>query len=612
MTIPQNSKIVKAVVEFTGYSPADGLDTDVQCHFENADDSSPPSDKVDLESRVLTTGVPWKNIEEWKDNYAYQTPQLRDILQGVINRAGWVSGNNILFTAKNDGLDSYRLWSAIEHRGGVERARLKVSWIAPKKLDPPVIMPVETFQLGTFECTIRAFPTDASIYYTIDGSNPNTYDILYTAPFQISSDTEVRARAYKDYWTYSDIASRDYTSLPVIQGRFIAITERYNPGDNAAISYWGSEEWSTFATGTQNQWQGIAWSPYLNKFVIVADDTRDPGGDLNRAAYSSDGIDWSTVNTPVRYGHSGQWKDVCWSPKLGMFLAVSAAISYCAMYSFDGITWIGSNGIPQPVGINTSLTESLDASETDIDVVDLSAFVLGFPIVIDDEIIDPYSKSGNTFTGCTRGAYGSTAVSHNSGTIVYQWVPPINNWRGVCWSEDLEIFVAVRRGNSGFTDSQVMISSDGVVWSGQTAAAYEDWRAVCWSPELGLFCAVAAGTTVGDRVMTSPDGENWTERAGVGNKEWSAICWSPELTLFVAVGFGAGVMTSPNGVDWTSRTVGQYLRSVCWSSEYGLFVAGGGLSNSSLQYSSDGIVWYNVSGDSISNANYTGVVWAPD
>ena len=211
MTIPYNSKIVKAVVEFTGYSPADGLDTDVQCHFEDADNSSAPSDKADLDTRVLTSGVPWENIEEWKDNYAYQTPQLRDILQGVINRAGWVSGNNILFTAKNDGLDSYRLWSAIEHRGGLERARLKVSWIAPKKLDPPIIEPVETFQVGAFDCTIRVFPTDASIYYTLDGSNPNTNDILYTGPFQITSSKEVRARAYKDYWTYSDIASRDYT-----------------------------------------------------------------------------------------------------------------------------------------------------------------------------------------------------------------------------------------------------------------------------------------------------------------------------------------------------------------------------------------------------------------
>jgi len=220
VTIPYNSRILKAVVEFTGYAPGDRIDADVQCHFENADDSSPPSDKADLDTRELTSGIPWKNIEEWKDNYPYQTPQLKDILQTVINRAGWVSGNNILFTAKNDGLDSYRLWSAIEHRGGLERARLKVSWVAPKKLDPPVITPVETFQLSAFDCEIHAYPTDASIYYTLDGSNPNDNDILYVGPFEISRSKTVKARAYKPYWTYSDIAEKSYSLYSAIPLEF--------------------------------------------------------------------------------------------------------------------------------------------------------------------------------------------------------------------------------------------------------------------------------------------------------------------------------------------------------------------------------------------------------
>ena len=220
MTIPYNSRILKAVVEFTGYAPGDGIDTDVQCYFENADDSLPPSDKADLDTRELTSGVAWKNIEEWKDNYPYQTPQLKDILQTVINRSGWESGNNILFTAKNDGLDSYRLWSAIEHRGGVEKARLKVSWIAPKKLDPPVITPVETFQLSAFDCEIHAYPTDASIYYTLDGSNPNDNDILYSSPFEISSNKIVKARVYKPYWTYSNIAEKSYSLYSATPLRF--------------------------------------------------------------------------------------------------------------------------------------------------------------------------------------------------------------------------------------------------------------------------------------------------------------------------------------------------------------------------------------------------------
>jgi len=211
VTIPYNSRITKAVVEFTGYAPADGIDTNVLCYFEDADNPSAPSDKADLDGRSLTSAVSWEDIQEWRDNYVYQSPELSTILQTIISRGNWVSGNNVLFTAIDDSSSSYRLWSAIEHRGGLEKACLRVSWIVPEKLDLPIIMPVETFQLGDFDCSIRVYPTDASVYYTTDGSDPDETDTLYSVPFTISESQEIRARAYKQYWTYSDVASRDYT-----------------------------------------------------------------------------------------------------------------------------------------------------------------------------------------------------------------------------------------------------------------------------------------------------------------------------------------------------------------------------------------------------------------
>ena len=40
-------------------------------------------------------------------------------------------------------------------------------------------------------------------------------------------------------------------------------------------------------------------------------------------------------------------------------------------------------------------------------------------------------------------------------------------------------------------------------WTIRTSAADNEWRSVCWSPELGLFVAVSTNGT-GNRVMTSP------------------------------------------------------------------------------------------------------------
>ena len=83
-------------------------------------------------------------------------------------------------------------------------------------------------------------------------------------------------------------------------------------------------------------------------------------------------------------------------------------------------------------------------------------------------------------------------------------------------------------------------------WTIRTSAADNNWRSVCWSPELTLFVAVAYSGT-GNRVMTSPDGINWTIRTSAADNNWFSVCWSPELTLFVAVantGTGNRVMTS--------------------------------------------------------------------
>jgi len=211
VTIPENSRIISAVVIFTGFEAVSGIGTDLLCYFEDVDSPAAPTDKSDLDSRSLTSAVNWYNVEEWFDNHVYQTPQLASILQTVINRSGWASGNDVLFLAVDNNSDSYRLWSAFEYRGGLEKAALRVSWIEPVQIDTPLIEPVEEFQLAGFGCSIRTYPTDASIYYTTDGSTPDETDTLYSTPFQVSTNTVVKARAYKQYWTDSAVATRSYT-----------------------------------------------------------------------------------------------------------------------------------------------------------------------------------------------------------------------------------------------------------------------------------------------------------------------------------------------------------------------------------------------------------------
>jgi hypothetical protein len=233
-------------------------------------------------------------------------------------------------------------------------------------------------------------------------------------------------------------------------------------------------------------WASVCWSPELGLFVAVG-----ISSDINnRVITSPDGINWTTRTSFVQ-----NWNSICWSPELRIFVAVSSdIILQNVMTSPDGIVW------------------TLRST--------------------------PYDN--------------------------------YNDWFSVCWSPELGIFVAVGYGSN----DGVMTSPDGINWTTRNTIN-NNWRSVCWSPELGIFVAVGYGSN--DRVITSPDGINWTSRTAAVNNDWREVCWSPQFELFVAVssdGSGNKVMTSPNGINWTTRTTSYNgWLSVCWSPELGIFVA---------------------------------------
>jgi hypothetical protein len=255
------------------------------------------------------------------------------------------------------------------------------------------------------------------------------------------------------------------------------------------------------------------------------------------------------ASTP--FSSPSNWKSVCWSPELNLFVAVGQSGGYPPVFcnlqtSTDGKTWVTNDYSGSP---------GLYYDEYDIDT---------------------------------------------NNTITYLIIPAANiAWTSVCWSSQLLIFVAVGESGEG---NRVMTSPDGLIWTSRTSASDASWTSVCWSPQLTLFVAVASSTT-GYRVMTSPDGVIWTLQATPADNTWNSVCWSPELMLFVAVsstGTGNRVMTSPDGVVWTIRVSTYGAWSVCWSPDLALFVAVG---TASVMTSPDGFVWQRTS-------QFSGYIWS--
>jgi hypothetical protein len=373
----------------------------------------------------------------------------------------------------------------------------------------------------------------------------------------------------------------------------LSVTGKVNGVDklNSRISRIGTEsdreksvsKWNIRIT-PNNSWWSICWSPELGLFVAVA-----ISGAENRVMSSIDGVSWVNQSTPV----DNNWRSVCWSPELGLFVAVAnSGTNNRVMTSTDSITWL--------IG---------------------EAFIKNWSSVC-------WSPKLNLFVAVSNNTSGNTVMISSDG---FDWTEIIINsptyrWESVCWSPELELFVAVASlGPSPAVVDKIMISSDGSIWVNKISGTHQ-WRSVCWSAELGLFVAVSYAIGFEGSVMRSINGSDWLFEPINSTNSWISVAWSPELEIFTAVSFngtGNRVMISVDGITWTNResAADNTWRSVCWSPELGIFaaVSFGGTNNKVMTSTSiittssapwikknDTITYYNdvIAGGNITASGY--------
>jgi hypothetical protein len=264
------------------------------------------------------------------------------------------------------------------------------------------------------------------------------------------------------------------------------------------------------------------------------------------------------TNTEVNLGDSGtnDWRSVCFSPELDIFVAVASSSGSTVGYSTNGMSWTGYS-------VSTGNYQSVC-----------------------------WSPELQLFTAVTNGS-----VIQSTGGIVWTSTGGnVDNLNSICWSPELRKFVGV--GTNGF-----MYSATGSSWTATGSGS--EYQSVCWAPEVRRFCGV--GLT--GAVSTSPDGENWTAQSALSGN-LSSVCWSPELRKFCAVtnqGSYPYYYLSSTGTSWTAVTGSFHHSSVCWIPEASAFCAVGDSGTGS--YSTNGGTSWSTMTMPNSN-NYQSLCWS--
>lgn len=98
----------------------------------------------------------------------------------------------------------------------------------------PLINPSNGTYYDAAGISMSSTTPGASIYYTTNGDDPDQGDQLYSAPFEITSNATVKARAYAEDYTPSEVASADYIIKPTPQAAAPQINPATGTYNNAA------------------------------------------------------------------------------------------------------------------------------------------------------------------------------------------------------------------------------------------------------------------------------------------------------------------------------------------------------------------------------------------
>ena len=200
--------------------------------------------------------------------------------------------------------------------------------VATETCETPTFSPAAGTYYGSQEITLATITTDASIYYTLDGTTPSSSNgTLYEEPFTITETKTVKAIAVKDGATDSGVAEATYTAGATVSS-YVIDFETSNLAayvnwvfDKLAIrtstitahggTYYGSNANSSTATSgttsaTITTAEKIA-TPGVLTFYISKETTNTTACTW-KAQVSEDGDTWTDVQSFVAQSMTkGEW-----------------------------------------------------------------------------------------------------------------------------------------------------------------------------------------------------------------------------------------------------------------------------------------------------------------
>lgn len=220
ITIPQGAVITNAYIQFRA-DETDNTNLDIYIHGVDEDNAAPWSGNYDVSGRAATTAnTTWvhNNNTAWIGGVTIdQTPNINTIVQEVVDRNGWNSGNSMSFVFYDNNIENDER-VADSYEGGYP-AELIIDYVVPNP------SPVASFASNNTEVCLGEniefndqsanFPTSWSWDFG-DGNNSSQYNPshVYNSPGTYSVSLTVTNSSGTDQVTFNNYIT--VYDLPVV------------------------------------------------------------------------------------------------------------------------------------------------------------------------------------------------------------------------------------------------------------------------------------------------------------------------------------------------------------------------------------------------------------
>ena len=129
--VPKGALIASAKINLRAYaSRADEIS--VKIVAVAADNPDAPATASDIHYATKTDSYIEWSPSNWTANTWVETPDISNVIQEIVSREGWESGNAILIHIANNGTvyQAYQAIHMIESSGGLWKAKLDISYTA--------------------------------------------------------------------------------------------------------------------------------------------------------------------------------------------------------------------------------------------------------------------------------------------------------------------------------------------------------------------------------------------------------------------------------------------------------------------------------------------------